>query len=226
MSVFLGLSLLTCGLSPSLTTQTHTPHPPESPLQNLPTPSRLDSTPLVRGKVRNTSIWEKVGRFGGSKVILVMEHYACLTSSTASTWGVSHILERNHSFLGMFVSVAILSVFHSLIYSFTSSDHVLTSFCEREVKVTRSCPTLWDPSSPGENTGVGSLSHLQGIFSIQGVNPGLPNCRRVLYHLSHKGSPTILEWVAYPFSSGSSQPRNRTRISALQVDSLPTELSG
>ena len=124
-----------------------------------------------------------------------MEHYACLTSSTASTWGVPHILERNHSFLGMFVSVAILSVFHSLIYSFTSSDHVLTSFCEREVKVTQSCPTLWDPSSPGENTGVGSLSHLQGIFSIQGVNPGLPNCRRVLYQLSHKGSPTILEWV-------------------------------
>ena len=66
MSVFLGLSLLTCGLSPSLTTQTHTPHPPESPLQNLPTPSRLDSTPPVWGKVKNTSIWEKVGRFGGS----------------------------------------------------------------------------------------------------------------------------------------------------------------
>jgi len=31
--------------------------------------------------------------------------------------------------------------------------------------------------------------------------------------LSHKGSPRILEWVAYPFSSGSSQPRNRTGVS-------------
>ena len=36
----------------------------------------------------------------------------------------------------------------------------------------------------------------------------------------------ILEWVAYPFSSRSSRHRNRTRVSALQVDSLPTELSG
>ena len=31
--------------------------------------------------------------------------------------------------------------------------------------------------------------------------------------LSHKGSPTILEWVAYPFSSGSSWQRNQNRVS-------------
>ena len=36
----------------------------------------------------------------------------------------------------------------------------------------------------------------------------------------------ILEWVAYPFSRGSSPPRNRTGVSSLQADSLPTELSG
>ena len=43
----------------------------------------------------------------------------------------------------------------------------------------------------------------------------------------HKGSPRILKWVACPFSSRSSRPRNQTRVSpALQVDSLPTELSG
>ena len=35
----------------------------------------------------------------------------------------------------------------------------------------------------------------------------------------------ILEWVAYPFSRGSSPPRNRTRVSALQADCLPTELN-
>ena len=46
-----------------------------------------------------------------------------------------------------------------------------------------------------------------------------------LYQLSHQGSPRILEWVAYPVSSGSSWPRNRTRVSALQVGSLPAELS-
>ena len=36
----------------------------------------------------------------------------------------------------------------------------------------------------------------------------------------------ILEWVAYPFSSGSFRPRNQTESPALQADSLPTELSG
>ena len=60
----------------------------------------------------------------------------------------------------------------------------------------------------GQNTGVGSLSLLQGIFPTQGSNPGLPHCRQILYQLSHKGSPRILESVAYPFSSRSSQPRN------------------
>ena len=62
-------------------------------------------------------------------------------------------------------------------------------------------------NSPGQNIGVGSLSLLQGIFPTQGSNPGLPHCRWILYQLSHKGSPRILAWVAYPFSSGSSQPR-------------------
>ena len=67
-------------------------------------------------------------------------------------------------------------------------------------------------TSPGQNTGVGSLSLLQGIFLNQGLNPGLPHYKQIPYQLSHKGSPRILEWVAYPFSSGSSQPRNWTRV--------------
>ena len=47
---------------------------------------------------------------------------------------------------------------------------------------------LYSPwNSPGQNTGVGSLSLLQGIFPTQGSNPGLPHCRRILYQLSHKG---------------------------------------
>jgi len=42
-------------------------------------------------------------------------------------------------------------------------------------------------------------------FSVkQGLNPGLPHFRQILYQLNHKGSPRILEWVAYPFSRGSS----------------------
>ena len=68
-------------------------------------------------------------------------------------------------------------------------------------------------NSPGQNTGVGSPSLLQGIIPTQGLNPGLPHCRQILYQLSHKGSPRILEWVAYPFSRGYSWPRNWTRVS-------------
>ena len=75
---------------------------------------------------------------------------------------------------------------------------------------------LYSPwNSPGQNTGVGSLSLLQEIFPIQEWNPGLSHCRWILYQLSHKGSPKILEWVAYPFSSGSSLSRNQTRVSCI-----------
>ena len=75
---------------------------------------------------------------------------------------------------------------------------------------------LYSPwNSPGQNTRVGSHSSLQGIFPTQGSKPGLPNFRQILYQLSHKGSPRILEWVAYPLSKGSSQPRNRTGVSCI-----------
>ena len=70
-------------------------------------------------------------------------------------------------------------------------------------------------NSPGQNTGVDSLSLLQGIFPTQGSNPGLLHCRWILYQMSHKGSPRILVWVAYPFSSGSFRPRNQTRVSCI-----------
>ena len=93
--------------------------------------------------------------------------------------------------------------------------------------VAQPCPTLWEsrdcilPGSavhggcPGKNTGVGCHALLQGIFPTQGLNSGLTHCRRILYCLSHQGSPRILEWVAYPFSRGSSQPRNQTKISRI-----------
>ena len=69
--------------------------------------------------------------------------------------------------------------------------------------------------SPGQNTGVGILSLLQATFPTQGSNPSFPHCRGILYPLSHKGSSKILEWAAYPFSSGSSRPRNWTRVSCI-----------
>ena len=56
---------------------------------------------------------------------------------------------------------------------------------------------------------------LKGIFPTQGLNPGLPHYRWILYHLNHQGSPRLLEWVTYPFSRGTSQPRNQTRVSCI-----------
>ena len=49
---------------------------------------------------------------------------------------------------------------------------------------------LYSPwNSPGQNTGVGSHSLLQGIFPTQGSNSGLPHLNQILYQLSHQGSP-------------------------------------
>ena len=54
---------------------------------------------------------------------------------------------------------------------------------------------LYSPwNSPGKNTGVSSLSLLQGIFPTQGLNPGLWHCSWILYQLSHKQSPNI-RWI-------------------------------
>ena len=67
-----------------------------------------------------------------------------------------------------------------------------------KVLVTLSCLTVtpWtiDHQAPpgnfsGKNTGVGCHSFFQGIVPIQVSNPGLPQCRQILYHLSHQGSP-------------------------------------
>ena len=92
------------------------------------------------------------------------------------------------------------------------------SLCESHSIVSNSLwpHGLYEPyspwNSPGQNTGVDKLSFLKGIFPNQGLNPGLPHCRPILCQLSHQRSPRILEWVAYFFSSESSQPRNWTRV--------------
>ena len=109
---------------------------------------------------------------------------------------------------------------------------VRTGRVTMKAKGTQSCPTLpphglyrpWSP--PGQNSGVGSLFLLQGIFPTQESNRDLLPCRLILYQLSHQGSPRTLEWVAHPFSRASSQPRNRIRVSCTAGDSLPAEPAG
>ena len=80
--------------------------------------------------------------------------------------------------------------------------------------------------SPGQNTGMGSLFLLQGIVPTQDSNPGLSHCRWILYQLSHKGNPRILEWVAIPSPVDLPNPGIKLGSPALQADSLPTEISG
>ena len=48
-----------------------------------------------------------------------------------------------------------------------------------------------------------------------GIEPRSPNCRLILYCLSHQGSPRILEWIAYPFSRGCSWLRSQNRVSCI-----------
>ena len=73
------------------------------------------------------------------------------------------------------------------------------------------CP--WNSS--GQNIGVGCCSLLQGIFPTQRLNLELLHCGHILYYLSHQGSPRILEWIAYPFSSRSSRPSVRIGVSCI-----------
>ena len=96
---------------------------------------------------------------------------------------------------------------HSCVLSCVSTDFVSDSLWSYG---------LYSPwNSPGQNTGVVASPFSRGIFPTQGSYPGFPLCGQILYQLSHKGSPRILEWLDYPFSSRSSWPRNWTWVSCI-----------
>ena len=103
--------------------------------------------------------------------------------------------KRTHSVVLMSLPCGICESESHLVVSDSSRPHALYS--------------PWN--SLGQNTGVVSLSLLQGDLP----NPGLLHCRWILYQLNHKGNPRRLEWVAYHFSSGSSQPSNRSGLSCI-----------
>ena len=104
--------------------------------------------------------------------------------------------------------------------------------------VAQSCQTLCDPmdcsppgssvhgDSPDKNTGVGCHALPHGILPTQGLNPGLPHCRQILYRLSPQGSPRILEWEAIPSPADLPNPGIKLGSPAYQADSLPAELPG
>ena len=74
-----------------------------------------------------------------------------------------------------------------------------------------------------QNTEVGSLACLQGIFLTQESNPGLPHCRQILYQLSTKEAQE--DWSGLPFPSPADLPNPGIEPGspALQTDALPSE---
>ena len=95
-----------------------------------------------------------------------------------------------------------------------------------KVNIAQSCLTLCDPmdcspwNSPGQNTGVGSLFLLQGIFPTQGSNPGLLHCGQILYQLSHKGSPLYVIVTAESQVSFLKSPNLAISIFPFQISFL------
>ena len=95
----------------------------------------------------------------------------------------------------------------SLIWQWLKSDVFCLADTSHEVKQSESHSVMSDSlwpcglcipwSSPGQNTGVGSLFLLQGTLLIQGLNQGLQHCRWILYELSHKGSPNVSHSIVH-----------------------------
>ena len=81
-------------------------------------------------------------------------------------------------------------------------------------------------NSLGQNTGVGSLSLLQGIFPTQGLNPGLLHYRQILYQLSHREAQEYRSEQPICSPGNLPNPGIKPVSPALQVDSLPAELPG
>ena len=136
---------------------------------------------------------------------------------------INNLLENNNLLMGNIVRC--FKDGSSLLCTWLSTLEGIPGRADGKESESESCSVVSDSLQPhgphrpwnslGQNTGMGSLSLLQQIFPTQESNPGLLHCRWILYQLNHKGNPRILEWVAYLFSSGSSQPRNRTGVSCI-----------
>ena len=92
---------------------------------------------------------------------------------------------------------ALKELIFDLIYRLLHIE-ILMGVCAMLCLVSQSCLTLCNlmdcsppgssvhGDSPGNNTGVHCHALFQGIFPTQGLNLGLPHCRQILYHLSHR----------------------------------------
>ena len=137
---------------------------------------------------------QNICSFSGLMFLSQRPHRLCIWASRLGTGALSLAVLSLQLFLVPVCAEGFLSgvhIFRSVLFPCPSAH-------EENSKVTRSGSTLCDlmdytahEDPPGQNTGVGSLSLLPGIFPTQGWNPGLLHCRwmRILHQLSHQGSP-------------------------------------
>ena len=92
---------------------------------------------------------------------------------------------------------------------------------------------LYSPwNSPGQNTGVGSLSLLQGIFPTKGSNPGLLHCRWILLPTEPQGKPkntgvdslSLLQWIFLTQESNQGLLHCRRILDQLSYEGSPKRL--
>ena len=84
---------------------------------------------------------------------------------------------------------------------------------------------LYSPwNCPSQNTGVGSLSLLQGLYLTQESNPSLLHFREILYQLSSREAPKHWSWYPIPFPVDLPDPGIKPGSPAFQANYLPTEL--
>ena len=123
-----------------------------------------------------------------------------------SFWTTKIYLTQEHTFTYPYLGILAWMVFSAGQRERNLEAHCIVCrivLCTVLCLDTQSCPTLCNPmncsppgssvlgNSPGKHTGVGCHALLQGIFSTQESNPGLPHCRWILDHLSHQGSPEM-----------------------------------
>ena len=108
----------------------------------------------------------------------------------ANIWGMLWSIDISHSLcVSVWVCVSKFLFLIGIICYESESEVMSNSLRPHGLQPTRFlCP--WD--FLGKNTGVGCHFLLQEIFPTQGLNPGLPHCRQMLYHLSHQGSKYVM----------------------------------
>ena len=110
---------------------------------------------------------------------------------------LAHLRQQSQTFLASGTSFVEDSFYMDLVWGALGMIPAYYVYCALEVLVAQSFPTLCDPMDSLP------VSSVHGILQVR-----------------------LLEWVAVPFSRGSSNPGMEPRCPALQADSLPSEPPG